>query len=191
VTASAKNIEQAWESLHVQLKSFIMSKVRDNAMADDILQDVFIKAHAKIESLREGDKIVPWLYQVTRNQVLDYFRAQKKDLFPEDPLPEADEDSARLSATMQTAVRDMIGMMDDLPKEYCEALCAIELEGISQKAWSEKSGIPYSTVKSRVQRARQQLRDMMMKCCHYQFDRYGTVLAISPVQCCCCCGKKK
>jgi RNA polymerase sigma-70 factor (ECF subfamily) len=191
VTPSINHIEYAWEKLHLQLKSFILSKVRDNAVADDILQEVFIKAHSKIESLRERDKMVPWLYQIARNQVLDYFRSQKKEQKLEDQLTEADEDTSHLASTMQTAVRDMIGMMDDLPPEYCEALCAIELEGISQVAYAEKSGIPYSTVKSRVQRARHQLRDMMMKCCHYQFDRYGTVLAIKPAQCCCCSEKKK
>ncbi len=89
---------------------------------------------------------------------------------------------------MDEAVQDMIGMMNDLPPEYCEALCLTELEGLSQKEYAEKIGIPYSSAKSRVQRSRILLKDMLMRCCHYEFDKYGTILSIS--QNCCCCSPK-
>jgi RNA polymerase sigma-70 factor (ECF subfamily) len=61
-----------------------------------------------------------------------------------------------------------------------------ELGGMSQKAYAEKIGISYSVAKARVQRAKIMLKDMLMKCCHYQFDKYGTVIGIYPVNCCCC-----
>ena len=77
-------------------------------------------------------------------------------------------------------------MMNNLPPEYCEALCLTELEGLSQKDYAEKIGISYSGAKSRVQRARKILKDMLMNCCHYEFDKYGTVIGIHPVECCCC-----
>jgi RNA polymerase sigma-70 factor, ECF subfamily len=80
-------------------------------------------------------------------------------------------------------------MMDDLPPEYCEALCLTELEGLSQKEYAERIRIPYSSAKSRVQRSRKLLRDMLLKCCHYEFDKYGTVLSISKNCCCCNPGK--
>lgn len=73
---------------------------------------------------------------------------------------------------MLEAVNDMINMMDSFPAEYCEALCLTEIAGLSQKAYAEKVGITYSCAKSRVQRARKLLKDMMMRCCHYQFDVY-------------------
>jgi RNA polymerase sigma-70 factor (ECF subfamily) len=181
-----ENIKSVWENLHTQLKSFIMSKVHDSSVTDDILQEVFIKAHSQIGSLKDRGKIVPWLYQIARNQIVDHFRSMKRTQFLANATIEADDEYNELTSVMETAIRDMIGMMDDLPKEYCQAICAIELEGISQKSYSESNGIPYSTVKSRVQRARLKLRDMMMRCCHYQFDQYGTVLEIKPIKCCCC-----
>lgn len=86
---------------------------------------------------------------------------------------------------MDIAINDMISMMDDMPPEYCEALCLTEIESMSQKEYAEMKGISYSGARSRVQRARIMLKDLLLKCCHYQFDRYGTVYDIRQ-ECCCC-----
>ncbi|NQU51009.1 MAG: hypothetical protein HQ522_00565 [Bacteroidetes bacterium] len=58
---------------------------------------------------------------------------------------------------------------------------------MSQKAFAEKIGITYIATKTRVHRARKKLKDLLMKCCHYQLDKYGTVIDIYPANCCCCC----
>jgi RNA polymerase sigma-70 factor (ECF subfamily) len=87
---------------------------------------------------------------------------------------------------MAEAIADMVKMMGNLPPEYCEALCLTELGNLNQKEYAEKIGISYSGVKSRVQRARKMLKDMLMNCCHYEFDKYGTVINIYPAGCCCC-----
>jgi len=182
-------METIWLRFADKLKAFIVASVHDKALADDILQEVFIKIHAHIDKLSDETKIQPWIYQIARNAIADHFRAQNKqkaglvNWAEEDQTPASDN-------LMHEAVSDMIKMMDELPPENCEALCLTELEGLSQKAYAEKAGINYSTAKSRVQRSRKMLRDMLMQCCHYQFDKYGTVLHISPVKCCCCAGHK-
>ncbi len=179
-----ENIEELWLKLGNKLKAFILSKVHDETTADDILQEVFLKIHSKIDTLNDDTKIQSWIYQITRNLVVDYFRSIKKDrqqlLYPF----ENEEDSS--NEFMVETLQDMVKMMDDLPQKYCEALCLTELEGMSQKVYAEKIGISYSGAKSRVQRAKKMLKDMLMKCCHYQFDKYGTVIGIYPANCCCC-----
>ena len=75
---------------------------------------------------------------------------------------------------------------NEMAAEDCEALCLTELGGMSQKDYAKKTGISYSGAKSRVQRAKLKLKDLLMKCCHYQFDKYGTVIGIYPAGCCCC-----
>jgi RNA polymerase sigma-70 factor (ECF subfamily) len=87
---------------------------------------------------------------------------------------------------MDKAISDMIGMMENLPPGYCEALCLTEIEGMSQKEYAEMKGLSYSGAKSRVQRAREELKQMLLQCCHYQFDKYGTVFNIESLCCCCC-----
>jgi RNA polymerase sigma-70 factor (ECF subfamily) len=177
-------IEYLWKDFESRLRSFIYSKIPDKAIAEDILQEVFIKIHLKIDTLKDESKLQPWLYQITRNLITDYYRKNKpvyQQLVPAVD-PEAEESDDRV---MNKAVQDMIDMMKDLPEEYCEALCMTELEGLNQKDYAEKAGISYSSAKSRVQRARKLLKDMLMRCCHYEFDKYGTVLRISK-NCCCC-----
>ncbi len=143
-----------------------------------------MRIHNHIDSLKDETRLPVWIYQITRNVIADHFRRQEKENRQLQNLPE--ESETTLNEAMTEAVQDMIKMMNSLPPEYCEALCLTELEGLSQKEYAEKLGISYSGAKSRVQRARKMLRDMLMQCCHYQFDKYGTVLAISPAGCCCC-----
>jgi len=180
-----KNIEQLWFKLVNKLKAFIISKVHNESIADDILQDVFIKIHANIEKLKDETKVQSWIYHITRNLIVDHFRIVKKENNKlQHQFDDDDEDAS--DNIMTETIRDMVKMMDDLPPKYCEALCLTELDGMSQKAYAEKVGISYSGAKSRVQRAKIMLRDNLMKCCHYQFDKYGTTIDIFPVNCCCC-----
>ena len=178
------NTEELWLQLGNRLKAFILSKIHDETIAEDILQEVFIKIHSKIDSLKDDTKIQPWIYQITRNLIVDYFRSVKKDKQKLPYLLESEEDTP--NEFMEETLRDMVKMMDELPPEYCEALCLTELGEMSQKEYAEKAGISYSGAKARVQRAKKKLKDNLMKCCHYQFDRYGTVIDILPVNCCCC-----
>ena len=180
-----QKIEEIWTSFGDKLKTFILSKVDNDTVADDILQEVFLRVHKHLGSLHDTTKIRPWIYQITRNVIIDHFRKTKKDIFRlQDPPESVTENSS--TDVMTEAMRDMINMMDNLPPESCEALCLTELEGMSQKEYAEIKGISYTAAKSRIQRARKSLRDMLMKCCHYQFDKYGTVIEIRPVNCCCC-----
>ena len=179
-----ENIEELWLKLGDKLKAFILSRVHNETTADDILQEVFLKVHSKIDTLNDDTKIQSWIYQITRNAIIDHFRSIKKDIQKLPSLIENEEESN--DEFMEETLQDMARMMDDLPQKYCEALCLTELGAMSQKAYAENAGISYSGAKARVQRAKKMLKDMLMKCCHYQFDKYGTVIGIYPADCCCC-----
>jgi RNA polymerase sigma-70 factor (ECF subfamily) len=88
-----ENIEELWFKLGNKLKAFILSKVHDEEIADDILQEVFIKIHSKIDTLKDDTKIQSWIYQVTRNTIVDHFRSIKKDRQFLPNLPESEEDN--------------------------------------------------------------------------------------------------
>jgi RNA polymerase sigma-70 factor, ECF subfamily len=179
-----ENIEFLWYQFNSGLRSFIISRINNDTDADDILQNTYLKIHENIHSLKDNSRIKSWIYQITRNLIIDYFRTEKNNqkLKKEKHELAASSSSGRF---VDIAISDMIKTMEDMPPEYCEALCLTEIEGMSQKEFAEKTGLSYSGAKSRVQRARQMLKDMLLKCCHYQFDKYGTVFDIQP-KCCCC-----
>lgn len=178
-------MEEIWLKFEIKLRAFILSKVHDQSVTDDILQELFIKVHANIGKVRDETKIQSWIYQICRNLITDYHRSQSKKLQLELPVVEPGGEDVS-DEVMSEALQDMVKMMENLPPEYCEALCLTELGNLSQKEYAQKINISYSGAKSRIQRARKMLKDMLMTCCHYEFDKYGTVIGIYPANCCCC-----
>jgi RNA polymerase sigma-70 factor (ECF subfamily) len=87
---------------------------------------------------------------------------------------------------MNEAVNDMLKVLDKLPEMYCEALCLTEIEQYSITDYAKKTGISYTNAKTRVQRARQLLKQILLDCCHYEADKYGTIISISQDGCQCC-----
>ncbi len=76
--------EQLWETFSAPLQQFILRRVQDPHNAEDILQDVFLKIHARIDTLHQQDRLVSWMYQITRNAIADHYRARR----PTTDLPE-------------------------------------------------------------------------------------------------------
>ncbi|MDD5186486.1 MAG: RNA polymerase sigma factor SigZ [Paludibacter sp.] len=175
---------ELWHRFSEGLRRFILNKVSDEALADDLLQETFIRIHSKIDTLRDEAKVQSWVFQIARNIINDHYRKNNPILVGEipeimDPGPEPDD-------AMTNTVRDMVLFMDDLPEQDCQALCQVEFAGVSIKDYAEQAGISYTAAKSRVARARHKLSDLLMNCCHYEFDRYGTVIGYHPIHCCCC-----
>ena len=65
------NTEAIWETYHDRLHGFIQKRVGNAAVADDILQDVFVRIHSRLEMLKDARKIQSWIYQIARNAVID------------------------------------------------------------------------------------------------------------------------
>ncbi|NIN68158.1 MAG: RNA polymerase sigma factor SigZ [Anaerolineae bacterium] len=177
-------LESVWNQFSSQLRAFIRARVRDEQTAEDLLQEVFLRIHAKMGTLRDMTKLESWIYQITRNAIIDYYRAQRptSDL-PEIPVPWEDSHEEELVTRLAADVRDMA---ETLPDPYREAFMLTSYSGLSQKELAERLGLSYSGAKSRVQRARQKVKDMLMTCCHFEFDRRGMVIDYHEPHCCCC-----
>lgn len=179
---SMNALGQLYDVFSQRLKHFIRNRIRDEAAAEDILQDVFLKIHSNIDTLEDRDKVESWIFQIARNAITDHYRA-RKDYALEDDAIAVREDDEVMHRKLASGLGEMI---DRLPKRYREALRLTELEGLTQKEFAARSGISLSGAKSRVQRARKMLRDLLMQCCHFELDRYGTVIDYHPISCCCC-----
>lgn len=176
--------EQIWEEFHPQLKHFILKRIPDEYNAEDILQDVFLKIHARIDTLHDQEKLQSWLYQIARNTIADYYRTHKATvelsealLLPEEPLVEDD--------VVKELIPSVKAMVESLPDVYRQALVLTEYEGLTQRELAERLGLSFSGAKSRVQRAREKLKMMLLDCCHFEFDRLGKVIDYQP-NCACC-----
>jgi RNA polymerase sigma-70 factor, ECF subfamily len=178
------NTEKIWNDFCCQLKAYILKRIADPSLADDILQDIFLKIHAKIETLKDGSKIQSWVYQIAQHTIIDYYRKHKNHLEDIDNVDIIAEPPSEMPVgKIGFTLREMI---EALPEKYAQALLLVELEGLSQIDLANKLGISVSGAKSRVQRGRQLLKDSLMNCCHYEFDHHGTVIDYHPITCCCC-----
>ena len=177
------NLELLWDQYSTRLRAFIRSRVWDDAEAEDILQEVFIRIHRHLCCQPEWNKPKSWIYQIARNLIIDHYRRRRETVelpesLPAEPdLPEEDPE-----AVLALSLKEMI---DGLPEHYRQALLLTEYQGLSQKQLAERLGISLSGAKSRVQRARERLRDMLLRCCHFEFDRRGRI--VDYYQRCCCC----
>lgn len=170
---------KVWKDINDQLTRFVLSKVEDRDIANDIVQDVFVKVFTKEDSLRDADKMVAWIYQIARNEVLDHFR-KAKIVTLETEVEMVDNPNPSLNSELSQCLHPL---MDSLPTIYKEALRMADIEQMSQKEIAQQLNISYSGAKSRVQRGREMLKTNYLQCCNITTDVYGDVLDYEPKHC--------
>ena len=171
-------VESIWETFASQLRNFIRARVRDHTVAEDILQDVFLKIHRKLPTLRAGDRVEAWVWRITRNTINDHFRRVRPNELLSAEL--ADEFERKLAVPDLTpCVRRFV---DELSPDYRDALILTEWRGMTQEQMAKQLGLSTSGAKSRVQRARLQLKKLLLDCCRLELDRRGNVVDMQPRQ---------
>jgi len=166
--------ENIWKEFHSKLHAFIRGRVSNASIADDILQEVFIKIHKQIDSLKDTNKLEGWIYQITRNSITDYYRANKKV----EELPEllSDSDSDLDKNTPHAFENYFSPLIQSLPDTYSQALILSEIDGLKQKDVAKKLGISLIAAKARIQRGRLMIKDIMLQCCRFEFDQNKNIV---------------
>ena len=169
----------AWRDLEAKLRPFIARRVRAEADADDVVQEVFLRMQRGLAGLRDDERFGPWVYQVARSAIADHQRAAMRHPLangvPAEEVAALSEGAVELN--LAAYVAPFVAM---LPSPYREALTLTELEGLTQKDAAAMLGISLSGMKSRVQRGRQQLRKALDDCCHIALDARNRVVSCEP-----------
>ena len=178
--------EQLWHDLHDRLLRSIRRHVADAASAEDILQEVFLKIHLRIGTLRDEERVEGWVYQIVRNAITDHRRRQRPSAPLLDELVAPEEpDRDEVDRPAQELIPFIKGTVAGLPEPYREALLLTEYEGLTQQHLAERAGISLSGAKSRVQRGREKLKQLLLDCCHVELDRRGGIIDYQG-HCACC-----
>ena len=162
-----------WREYRDTLHRFIRKRINDPMIAEDLVQEVLLKAFSQLGRLEKKEKLLPWLYQITRNVLIDHFRRNK-------PAQEFDEAAFVENADMdEAAERELacciLPFIQQLPLLYRQAVTLSEIEGVKLKQVAAQQGLSLSGVKSRVQRGRQMLKTMFLECCRIEHDHRGSV----------------
>jgi RNA polymerase sigma-70 factor (ECF subfamily) len=179
--------ERVWSELHGSIERFVRRRVREPADADDIVQRIFLRVHRSLPTLREADRLHAWLYQTARRTIVDHYRAPARrhevpagdvrDVAPERLTGEVTEDESSALQELAGCVQPLLGALADADRE---ALRLVEVEGVTQVEAARRLGLSVSGMKSRVQRARARLRDVLEACCRLELDRRGGLMAYEP-----------
>jgi RNA polymerase sigma-70 factor, ECF subfamily len=169
-----------WNNVQSELKGFVYKRVKDKALTEDILHDVFIKVQSKIHQVKESDKLFGWIYQITRNTITDHYRKHSKSINPKDI--DWESSPPNFNDCVSNAISELI---PTLPEIYRVPLEMTELQNMSQIEVAEKLNLNYTTAKARVQRARQILKDKLDEILIVKTDGYGNVILCKDRGPCC------
>lgn len=164
-------IQIIWKDLYQELFIFINSKVKDEEISKDILQETFLKAHLNIHKLRDSSKLTSWIYQITRNNINDYFR-NKKQMVQIENLELAIEEEP----SFQNLANCINSKIEQLPEKYQEAMVLTTFKNLKQTELADYLGISYSGTKSRVQRAKEKLKELVIDCENVETDEKNKVI---------------
>ena len=172
-----------WEQVHKHLRAFILKRVNNDTEADDILQEVFLRVHRHLHSLQNPDRFLSWIFQITRHVIIDHYRSIERRRESSVGLAvdmEDDASSADLLESVPIEARTELSdclrpMLERLPLKYRDAVRLVELEGLTNQEAASRLGISVPGMKSRVQRGRHHLKQMLDDCCLIELDSRGGV----------------
>ncbi|CAN5913310.1 RNA polymerase sigma factor SigZ [soil metagenome] len=161
-------------ALRSKLRSFVARRVhRDHV--DDLVQDILLRMHERAGELRDEERLLGWAFRIAQSVVVDHHRAAR----PGVSLPEAqvaapsDAEEGNVNEIVAGWLRPMLAL---LPDEYEAALELVDVQGLSQRDFAERAGLSLSGAKSRVQRGRKMLEDIIRTCCDLELDARGNVV---------------
>jgi RNA polymerase sigma-70 factor (ECF subfamily) len=164
-------IQIIWKDLCQELRAFILQKVKDPNLADDILQETFIKIHLNIHKVRDPSKLTAWTYQITRNTITDYFRSKKDFLQIENFELAAEE-----NPSYQKLSNCINNKINQLSQKYKEVMILNTFKNLKQTEIADYLGMSYSGAKTRVQRAKIQLKNLVADCDNVETDSKGNII---------------
>lgn len=175
--------EQPWHEFVAYLKNFVRKRVSGDVV-DDVVGDILLNVVNHHDDLERAASPLAWLSTIAANKVTDHHRrrAAEQRLLKRsasEPVIEATDLDEHSTNALKACVLPFIRR---LPSAYAQALTLTDIEGLSQAAAAGRLGLSVSGMKSRIQRGRSKLRDLLMACCAIEIDRRGRVHDVQAVQ---------
>ncbi len=171
------SVNVPWQAYRHELLGFIRRRVADASIAEDLVHEVLLKAYQHRQELADSRRLRAWLYQITRNTIVDYYRRYRpEEALPADIVSESPEVAIQAQQDLALCLRPLL---NHLPLHYRQAVWQVDIEGLKQTELAEQLKVSVSTVKSRVQRGRQLLKKAILDCCHIEVDHRGRLSEVN------------
>jgi len=165
---------------------------------DDVVQNVFLRVSRGLNQLHEDERAEAWILAIARKTIADFYRKRERQVPAAlgRKLPESPDESAVLPENLshypgehdvhEEVLSWLRPMADEIAEPYRTALIKADFEKVSQRELAQQLGLSESGLKSRVQRARKLLADVLQRCCEVEFGGEGRAVAFRRLRACCC-----
>ena len=166
----------AWTAHAPELRGWFHRRMGNDALADDLLQELFLKALRQGQRFCEVHNARAWLFEVARNLLADHLRVSRQLVeLPDDLVLQVDEPD-----TVDALTACLPRVLSELSAPDREIITQCDLQGMGQAEFAQRQGIKLSTAKSRLQRARQRLHQQMSQACQVKLGPLGRVTDFVP-----------
>jgi RNA polymerase sigma-70 factor, ECF subfamily len=177
--------EQMWREVIGQLRTFVRRRISDPDRADDLVGDIVLRIHQNLGSVDDRERLAHWVSRVARNAVVDEYRraARAREHLvaaPTDPTPVAATEVDDPSSVLDDLTRCLRPLLAGLPPDQRRAVEMIDLDGMPQAGAARREGVSLSGMKSRVQRGRRRLAELLGQCCALTLDARGVPMDYAP-----------
>lgn len=167
----------AWADHEAELRRYLRNRLQDSSVAEDLLQDTFLKALAAGNHFCTLKNSRAWLFRVARNRLIDYHRSHR-------PHETLDQDLPHTAAAESPVVDDLSQCLpralQELSPADSEVITLCDIEGMSQVEYARLKGLSPAGAKSRIQRARRRLKSHLKTACQVRYDENGSVCCFTP-----------
>lgn len=161
--------QEIWNNFNNEIYFFILKKVKNESAANDIFQNTFLKIHNNLSKLKKEEKIKAWVFQITRNEIINHFN--KESIY----LDNSDTKEESLTQELQF-VCCFDKLINELPTPYKEVIELAYIKGYKQKDVAKELGISLENTKARIRRAKDMLKVKFKECCKYELDKKGNLI---------------
>ncbi|MDZ4268639.1 MAG: sigma-70 family RNA polymerase sigma factor [Mycobacterium sp.] len=183
--------EQMWREMLPQLRTFVRRRIANPDRADDLVAEILLRIHQHVGSLDDGERLTNWVFRIARNAIIDEYRRagrSREQLTStlQDQPAQVDENEPGVLQELSACLRPMLA---GLSEEQRMAVEMIDLDGLSQADAARRAGVSLSGMKSRVQRGRRRLGELLGQCCAMTLDGRGLPMDYQPPPGCGCAGR--
>lgn len=178
--------ESMWREMVAQLRAFVRRRIADPDRADDLVGEILVRVHQNLHTVDDRERLANWVFRVARNAVIDEYRRAGRgreqlvstfaDAAAEDPVSGGEDPPG----VLEELARCLRPLLDGLPPEQRRAVQLIDLDGLPQSGAARSEGVSLSGMKSRVQRGRRRLAELLGQCCALTLDARGLPMDYAP-----------
>ncbi len=162
-----------------RVRKFILASVKDDSVADDLVQETFVRIQENLETLRDASKITSWIFRIAYHLCQDHFRTLKKTS-AQDTIPEGLIDLEEIPVQKRLEQREMSRCVQDqvnlLPESQRSVLIFADVMDFSQQEIADVLGVSLEAVKVRLHRARKRLKAILEEKCTFEIDERSVLI---------------